>query len=535
MQQSEVPVEMEETSGRVDFAALRDAIRRRLPLVLLCMLIGTGLALGISLRQEKQYAASASLLFRDAGFDERVFGSQALNAANVDPARTAATNVELVSLRVVAQRTAADLGTDAGRVSGDIAVGEEGDSDVIPVTATDPDPDFAAKVANAFARNYVAFRRQADRKTIANAARLVQDNYYNLTPAERSGEEGRSLQKQIGRLKTLRALQTGNAEVVQRATVPGASVSPRTRRNTVVGLIVGLLFGLGLAALLERADRRLRRPEDLGTAFGLPLLGAIPDSKALASSNGTISELPPSEKEAFRMVRTRLRYFNVDREVHSVMIGSPSVMDGKSTLSLHLALAAAAAKMKSVVVEADFHRPSIAERAELSPFPGLAEVLTGQTPLDEATQHIAVEERSNGQTVERQLDVIVAGAKPPNTAELLESREIANLIDRLKQNYDLVVIDTPPLRLVADAIPLTKMVDGVIIVSQIGNVTRDEAIHLREQLEHVDAPVLGVVANRVRQQRGYYGYYYGYYGKDESGKEEKGKSRIGLDLSRIGR
>ncbi|MGH2813363.1 MAG: YveK family protein, partial [Actinomycetota bacterium] len=355
--------QMDEKSGSVDFASLLEAIRRRFLVVFLCVLVGTGLGLGLSLLQNEEYSATASLLFRDPGFDERVFGSQVLGGSE-DSTREAATNLQLVSLDVVAEKTAADLQGESGSIDAKIDVEPQGESNVVSLTATDPDPESAAELANVFAANYVDFRRQADRRTIVNAGRLVQEEYDALGLEEQSSQEGEALQKQISRLKTLAALQTGNAEVVQRAEVPGSPSSPRTRRNTVVGFILGLLFGLGLAAFLERADRRLRRPEEIQSALGLPVLGTIPESKAFASPNGTtIDQLPSTEREAFRMLRTRLRYFNVDRELHSVLVGSATLMDGKSTLSLNLAAAAASAGTKTLLLEADFHRPVLAQRA----------------------------------------------------------------------------------------------------------------------------------------------------------------------------
>ncbi len=162
--------------------------------------------------------------------------------------------------------------------------------------------------------------------------------------------------------------------------------------------------------------------------------------------------------------------------------------------------------------------------------PGLAEVLTHGIGLDEVIQQVPLGDPDNGHGA-KTLDVIVAGADPPNAAELLESDRMKELLDDLSSIYDLVVIDTPPTAVVADAIPLMACVSGVVLVSDVGRESRDAAAHLRDQLHRLGAPVLGVVANRVKSRRGegYYGYGYGYAGAYASGRaseEEPDRERI---------
>ena len=191
------------------------------------------------------------------------------------------------------------------------------------------------------------------------------------------------------------------------------------------------MLGLGLALVSsERFDRRLWNRDELEESFGLPVLGTIPDSKALAG-NGRSEELPPLESEAFRMLRGRLRYFDVDRKVSSVLVTSGAARDGKSTVAWNLALTAASVGSKTILLECDFHQPSLAARHSLRPVPGLSELLTGQTDL--VVQHVSVANSSNGEEPDRQLDVVVAGTRPPNPLELMESDEMAALIAHLTQ------------------------------------------------------------------------------------------------------
>ena len=361
---------------------------------------------------------------------------------------------------MVADRTANDVpGLTGDQISDKVSVDSDGQSDVVTIAATDVDPEFAARLANAFARNYIQFRRHADRAQVHNALRLVKADFDRLDAEERNSEAGQSLQRQLSQLKALEALQTGNAELVQRASVPDSPSSPKTLRNTVFGGILGLLLGCGLAVLFERLDRRLRAPPEFEEAFGLPVLTTIPERKPFARDEHEMASLLNSDAEAFRMLRTRLRYFNVDRDIRSVLVTSSAPGDGKTTVAWNLAASAAAAGVRSVLVEADFHRPTVAERVGAAPIPGLSELLSGQALFENAVQHVAVEDRANGHKPERALDFIVAGSLPPNPGELLDSDGMAQLVEHLMGEYDLLVVDTPPISLLADAIPLLRHVE----------------------------------------------------------------------------
>jgi capsular exopolysaccharide synthesis family protein len=480
---------------------------RRAPLIVACTLLTAAAALVFSLVQTKQYTADATLLFRDPGFDQRIFGSS--DVAAPDPTREAATNITLVSLDVVADRTAAELGggLTGDEVSSKVSVESKGQADVASINATDPDPQFAATLANTFAQNYIRFRRNADRRKVQEARALVTADFNRLSPADQQSSEGQSLQTQISRLATLQALQTGNAELVQRATPPTSPSSPKTVRNTVLGWILGLLLGVAVAALLERLDRRLRQPKDFEETFGLPVLTEIPESKSVARSDNGMGDLLTTEDGAFQMLRARLRYFNVDRDINSILVTSAAPGEGKTTIAWNLAASAASSGSGTILLEADFHQPTIARQMGMRARPGLSELLSDQSSLAEGLQQVTVENRQNGTESIRHLDVVVAGSHPPNPVELLESEGMARLLDKLADIYDLVLIDSPPLPILADAIPLAKLVNGVIVVGRVNKTTRDEAQTLQTQLESLGAPVLGVVANRTSRGRSYYGYY----------------------------
>jgi capsular exopolysaccharide synthesis family protein len=498
-------------------ARRRSDLLRRWPVVLACVVLAAGAALAASLAQTEQYTASASLLFRDPGLDESGSGASSLQAQ--DPEREAATNLSLVSLQVVADRTAQKLGTglSGDEINGKVAIVSVGRSDVVEINATDSDPARAAQIANVFARRYIAFRRQADRSTVRRARVLVAEDFRRLSPAERATNAGESLAREISRLKAVEALQTGNAELVQTAEPPTDPSSPKTARNVVLGALFGLAVGAALAFAGTRFDRRLREPHEFEQALELPLLATIPSSKEVAEEQ-EIGALYHEHPQAFQMLRTRLRYFNVDRDVRTVLVTSAASSDGKTTVAWNLALAAASAGVSTAFVEADFHRSQIAMRTGLAPLPGLSELLSGQSELTGTLQRTDV-----GRGSDRSVDIIVAGSLPPNPDELLESREMSRLLERLTATYDLVVIDTPPISRVADAIPLIGLTDGVIVVGRLGRTTHDEAIHLAEQLSELNAAVLGVVVNGapVRGRYGAYGYYGVGYGQRLGGSDGK--------------
>jgi capsular exopolysaccharide synthesis family protein len=492
-------------------------LRARGGLIVLCTLLATVTALVFSLSQQKTYTATAGLLFRDAQLDQKLFGSTSLPQSS-DPARQAATNADLVGLGAVAQRTATALGGNAtpASVASEVSANPEGGSDIVQVTATDHNPAFAARLANTYAQQFIAFRRDADRAKIADAQQLVQTQLSRLQKQGQAfGPNGTSLQNRAEELGILASLQTGNAELVQPASVPTSPSSPKTKRNAVLGFLLGLLLGIALAVLLERLDRRIKDVGELEELYGLPVLCDVPESQALGTSQaGDVHRFAVTE--AFRMLRARLRYFNIDREIRSLIVTSVGPAEGKTTVAQNLAAAAASTgSTRVLLLEADLRRPRLAGNLALRGTPGLAEVLTHGVSLDEVVQRLTLD-TGDDVNAAKTLDVIVAGINPPNPAELLESDKMRDLLDRLSAIYDLVIIDTPPAGLIADVIPLMNRVGGIVIVSSIGHSSRDGATEFKAQLTQLGAPLLGVIANRVKHRRGdrYYGGYGSYYARD---------------------
>ena len=303
-------------------------------------------------------------------------------------------------------------------------------------------------------------------------------------------------------------MQEGDAEILQRATVPSSPASPKPNRAAVIGGFAGLLLGFALALVREQLDRRLRGAKDLGDTFDLPILANVPTSRSLANKGGrSVEALPPADREAFQMLRANLRFLNTDKELHSVVVTSAASGDGKTTVALNLAKADASVGRKVLLIEADMRRPSIGTVLGIEGPAGLATYLAQPaTQLADVVHRVAVTQGSNGSAA-LEMDVVVAGAIPDNPSELINSKRMIKLIAEAEATYDLVVIDTSPVGIVADAIPLMSEASAVIVVSRVGRITSVEANALRDQLERIDAPAFGLVANFAGARDKSYGYY----------------------------
>jgi succinoglycan biosynthesis transport protein ExoP len=507
---------MDNDKTNLSVKQLVGVLRRRVPLIALCFVLAAAAAYGFSSHQTKKYTATASLVFSNNQLGQQVAGLPVANSNNQQAQQN--TNLKLVQLGDMATKTAGLLGRGLTKesVMADLSVTAQGESNIVDVAATATSPVLAADLANAYTELFVAEQQNSNHAYYASALSLVNKQLAALSPQARAGTAGLALQERAQSLGTLAELRNGNVQVAQPAAVPTSPSSPKVSRNTILGAFFGLLLGVGAAFLLERSDPRIREPEDLEAVYGLPLLGVVPESAALspAGRRGGKPEgvLPPGETEAFHLIRAHLRYFNVDRTLRTLVIASAGPGDGKTTVALHLASAAARMGSRVMLIEADLRRPTLVRRLEVqSGLGGLADVLIGDVLLNEAIQPVGLTSASEGWK-ERAFDVLLAGSQPPpNPGELMESEAMELVLDFAKAEYDLVVIDTPPLTAVSDAFPLLRKVDGVVIVGRLGRNRRDVAERLRDTLVGTGAPLLGVVANGFKvRRRGSNSYGYGY-------------------------
>lgn len=440
-----------------ELSLIAQTIRRRIWVVAVCLGVAIVGSIIFTLQAEKQYSATSALLLRPS--------------AAVEPQRTVETNLQLISLPAIASATAGQIG-DMGpaEVTAAIEATQRGESDIIQVKATTDDPDKAAEVANTFAEQFIAFR------------------------------EGPGREK----------LQTSKVEIVERATPEDTAISPNPARNVIFGALIGLVLGIGLALLLEQLDRRVKRQDDLPEVTGLPLITAVPKRKSFEADHLGDGSVSPAEAEIFLMLRANLRYFNVRKDIRSVLVTSAQPGEGKSLISLGLALGAAMSGERALLIEADMRDPSLGSKLGAGAAKGLSWALSNpEAKLAEAITSIAA--KSIAETAgEAKLDFLPAGPIPPNPTELVESKRMRELLSEAEGAYDFIVVDTPPILVVADAIPLVSAVSGVVAVSGLGVSTRTAATDLAEQLERMDAATLGLVANfATNTGRSYEGYGYG--------------------------
>ena len=504
-----------------DIESVFRVIRDRWILIFACVVVLGGIALIVSQQTDKKYTATAKLLFRDPGFDQNLFGATVF-PGSTDPDRAAATNQQTVGLTETYRRTAAKLpGVSYADLKSSVEVIADGNSDFVSIEATTTSPARSTVIANNVARSFVSWRRQNDVNRIEVAEKMLTKQ---LNSTSGTSTQSEAIQRNIERLKLLASVQTGNVEFAQRATVPGSPSSPNVRLNVLFGLGLGLLLGLSLAFLRARVDRRLRDEGDIAEVTDLPILGGIVRTKGSEPeiSDGTM-------RDSFIALRSRLRYFNVDRDISTILITSAAPGEGKSTVSMNLAAAAASLGERVILIEADFRKPVFAERLGIAAAPGLSETLAGGISRTEVTSPITVPV-GFGESADPSFDVIPCGGTPPNPQQLLESKGMTALLDELAAKYDLVIIDTPPVLQVPDAIPMVRLVDGVVVVCRSETSTRHQLQLILEEIAELDGNVLGIAFNGIKRKRHGYGYGYGYgYGdsKAEEGKKLFGAVSIG--------
>jgi succinoglycan biosynthesis transport protein ExoP len=480
------------------------AVARRAWVVAVFVALTAAAAYFLSGLQEKKYAASSSLLFGASDVALQLIPNASPSG---DATRQAETNIRLVLSRTVAARVARRMPPlTPEQVQSRVSASQEGQSDVVSVTATDTSAGRAARLANTYADQFVAFRRESN---AANIQAALQRLAAAVTRLERAGltAQARQLRRQYDNLATLQAVAPTNVGVLDPAKVPGAPSSPKKGRALLLGALAGLLLGVAAAFGLDQLDRRLRRPSDIEATLGLPVLATIPRSLALRNAQ-VIGLLDPDlassgDLEAFRALRAKLQYMDISREIRSVVVTSAAPGEGSSTTSMALAVVGAAAGDRVLLVEADWRRPALGRRLSEK---GLSHVLEGVDSLEDVLVKVPIARSSGAMRPSSasgepslHLDVLPAGPLPANPGELIESARMRELIVDAEERYDLVVIDTPPVSVVADAFALMASVSGVIVVTRLHRVTRDAISSLRSQLSDVSALVLGVVVNGAQR------------------------------------
>ncbi|MDO9565576.1 MAG: polysaccharide biosynthesis tyrosine autokinase [Candidatus Desulfaltia sp.] len=343
-------------------------------------------------------------------------------------------------------------------------------------------------------------------------------------------------------------------KIVKPALEPAVPINPpKTLATSVVGTIIGLILGIVFAFIIETFDTSIGAIEEVEELLGVPVLGIIPYvsvqkikatleekyaegvDEAIADRHARlVSHFAPDSilAESFRALRTNLSFISLEKDIKTAVFTSSSPREGKTTSVVNLAITMAQAGNKVLLVEGDLRRPVIARMFGVDQTPGLADVILGnykwrdviRTITDIMMGKMSMDDIMKTPGIDN-LHIITGGTIPPNPAELVSSKSISEFIEDVRSEYDMVLIDGPPVLAATDAAILASRTDGVILVYQVGKISRGTLKRAKAQLDNVKANVIGVVLNGLRAETSpdfsgydYYKQYYTYGQKEEERK-----------------
>jgi len=302
--------------------------------------------------------------------------------------------------------------------------------------------------------------------------------------------------------------------VIEPAQLPHSPIGPNKPATILLAAVIGFILAAGAAFLLEYLDDSLKNPDDVQKILGLTTLGAIPvmEETATRGELAVVASSHSMASEAFRVLRTNLRFAGVDRPLQTILITSPAPSEGKSLTVANLGAALAQAGERVILVDADLHRPRLHRVFGLRNNRGITSALLEEHPnLDGLLQDTTVPG----------LQVLTSGPLPPNASELLGSAHMRELLSQLSRQADVLLLDSPPATALADAAVLATQTDGVLLVLDAGNTRREAARRASEALGRVNARVVGAILNRLPTSGGGYYYYYYYHARYHSGDDHK--------------
>lgn len=507
-------VPLEGGSQDLDLGKFLAALRRRKATILVVAVVMSASALLFSLLQTPIYEGEVDIAFDPTG-GTAVFDSVGLEP-RIDPGLVIQTEIELLKSGQVKSAVREELGQVR-----DVQATRLADTLLVKVNGHSTDPQHAATVANTYARKFVELRRQQAAAELLAAADQIRASVARLQsqidalPPDGSPERREALLQQQARfserldqLEIEVALQSGGAQVVGQSQVPNSPVTPTPGRDAALGLVLGAMLGVGLALLFEYRDDSVKTKDEMADVIKpLPVLGAIPTVAAWRDpklgrpgprllTGEDAGALPASE--AYRGLRTSVRLLGVERPLTMIQITSALPGDGKSTTLANLAVVLVAAGHRVVMVDCDLRRPTLHSAFGLDNSVGFTSVLARETDVAGALQRIPNE---------RNLALLASGALPPNPSELLGSKRTSELLFALRADFDMILLDCPPVLSVTDAAVLSVWVDATLVVASAGVTKRNQLREALALLRQSEAPVTGGVLNQVAPQEGYGDYY----------------------------
>lgn len=439
-------------------ASLR-ALGRGWWVILMATLLGGSIALGISLIQTPRYQANA-MLYVTSGSDDN---STAAYQGSLASQQRVASYSRLVSTDAVIDQALKDSNLPLSRPQAKKAVTGSANTDTVllEISATDRDKAIAERLADAVARSMIAY-----------VAKLE-------TPGDGAGQPLAKL------------------TLVSPATAGSSPVTPKTILNVIVGLVAGLILGVLGVLTRERFSSRVHDEAELEHFGSTPVLGTVPTDDALKNHRVVDFGKGGPAAEAFRQVRTNLAFTNVDNPATVVLVTSPVAAEGKTTTATNLAASLVEDGHRVALLDADLRRPQIGQRMGVVKDLGLTTWLRSDSDIAELVQPTQLDE----------LWTMASGPKPPNPAELLGSRKAATAIQELRKSFDYVIVDTPPILPVTDALVLSRHVDGVILVARAGKTRSHDLRDAYKAVLKTKKPILGFVLTNAQLARRRYGYY----------------------------
>jgi capsular exopolysaccharide synthesis family protein len=471
--------------------------------------LGLAICLVFSLTTHKQYSATAQLLVQPS------VNASALNGGQEQPVTQTdvQTELQLVTSASVQQAVRNRLKSTPA-----VSVSEVGQTNVMAITAVSQVPSQASLIANLYATAFVQYRQQIAsqslttaeaqlRSQISSIGQQVKSLGRNPTSAEASAllNQEAVLKEQLAQMQVSGATDTGDVALVTPAQTPVSPSSPKPVQDALLGLAAGLALGIGAAFLRHSFDDRLASKEATEHAGGVPVLAMTPlvaPWQRQQSLVVSVTEPSSPAAESYRSLRTSLQFVRQEKQLNSLVVTSPGVGEGKTSTLANLGVVFAQAGERVVLVSCDLRRPRIAAFFGLDEHVGMTSVLLGQRTLEEALLTVPDVDR---------LSLLPSGPVPPNPAELLNSAKVREIFARLRDQYDLVLIDSPPVLPVTDAAILSQHADATLMLAAAGQTRRSDLHRAVEKLDQVGATILGTVLNKVTRHTGsYYGYTYTY-------------------------
>jgi succinoglycan biosynthesis transport protein ExoP len=514
-------------------------LRERAWIIGACVLIVFLVTLITSLRTVPLYSSSVELVYEKANMETAVIGYQ-LGGYDSDRSRTIEAAIAAIGRNEsITEAVAAQLKTEgsagaqlsAKELSDMVIASSESQSDLVTVRVDSPRPQEAAAVANAFADQFIVYRRSSARAAVDEAADVINSELSAMTPSELNSDYALMMRDKYESLRVAAAMQDGDFKMMTRAEVATAPFTPKTTRNIVLGLVLGLALGVGLAFLLDYLDKRIKDQTALEKVSGLPVLASVPvlgrswrGAKIDERSLGVIGFAGDRSPllESFSTLRSTLQYFNVDGTMRKILLTSGLPMEGKTMTTVNLGISLAMSGKRVIILEGDLRRPMVHEYLGIENQVGLSNLLANTATVPSAMQLVALdplipararkgEKGSSALVIRKNLYCITSGPQPPNPGELLQSTRMGEIISELEHLADYVLIDTPPVLAVSDPVAMARQADAVILCARLRSSTRDEIAQTLELLTRAGARVIGTVAGGVKMGRSSYyrrGYHY---------------------------